>query len=199
MINLHKGEKINLAKVAPNLTKVKLGLGWGENKFNTGAEYDLDCSVFLCKNDPSSPAGARLLSDNHFVFYSNLSDPERAVIHSGDNRTGNAPGDDESVTIDLSKLNAAVEELSFIVTIHDADQRKQNFGQIPGSSITLYDGVTNVEIAKYSLEDDFAGQTAVQFGSLKKRPDGAWQFGAAGNGYNKGLADFVVLYGGNLA
>lgn len=200
-IVLTKGAKINLAKEAPGLTKVKVGLSWGENKFNTGADYDLDASVFCCAADPSAPAGTRLLTNEYLVFYGSagLSEPEGAVKHSGDNKTGNAPGDDESITVDLAKLNPKVDELSFIVTIFEADTRKQNFGQIPGSSITLYDGVTGAELAKYSLEDDFSTQTAVQFGSLKKRADGAWSFAAAGNGYNKGLGDFVLLYGGTLA
>lgn len=211
-INLTKGGKINLSKEAPGLNHVLIGLQWGKNQFNTGAEYDLDCSVFVCKADPSSPAGARLISDKHFVFYNQPTDPEGALTHSGDERSGAKAGLDESVDIRLDKLNPAVEELSFIVTIHDAIARKQNFGQIPGSSIALYNAdklpngaastdaeLAAAQIAVYSLEDDFSTSTAVQFGSLRKRADGAWSFGAAGNGYEKGLGDFVVLYGGNLA
>jgi len=213
-INLSKGGKINLSKEAPGLTNVLVGLSWGENKFATGTDYDLDCSVFCLKADPTAPAGARLLANEYFVFYGSagLSEPEGAVKHSGDNRTGNAPGIDESITVHLDKLNPQVDELSFIVTIHEADLRKQNFGQIPGSSIALYnaDKLSNgakstpeelaaAQIAIYSLEDDASGSTAMQFGSLKKRADGAWQFGAAGNGYTQGLGDFVLLYGGTLA
>lgn len=211
-INLTKGGKINLAKEAPGLDHVLIGLEWGKNQFSTGVDYDLDCSVFLCKADPSAPAGTRLLSNDHFVFYNKVSEPEGAVVHSGDNQTGDKAGLDESIDIRLSKLNPNVDELSFIVTIHDAIARKQNFGQIPGSKIALYnaDKLPNgaassdaelkaAQIAVYALEDDFSTSTAVQFGSLKKRDDGNWLFGAAGNGYDKGLGDFVVLYGGTLA
>ncbi len=198
-IQLSKGGRINLAKVAPNLTNVKFGLAWGENMFTTGSAYDLDGSVFICVADSTKPMGVRLKSDNHFIFYNQHTDPEQAVVHSGDNRTGSGEGDDETISVDISKLPADVVELSFIVTIHDAVNRKQNFGQIPGSSITMYNGDTGEQISKYSLEDDFSSATAVQFGSLKKNNSGEWQFIAAGNGYDKGLADFVVLYGGTLA
>lgn len=211
-INLSKGGRINLAKEAPGLTHVLIGLQWGENRFNTGAAYDLDCSVFACQADTTAPAGSKLISNDYFVFYGKLSEPEGALTHSGDNKTGNKDGLDESIDIRLEKLNPSVDELSFIVTIHDADLRKQNFGQIPGSSIAIYnaDKLPNganstaaeldaAQLAIYSLEDDFSTSIAVQFGSLKKRSDGAWQFIAAGNGYNQGLADFVQLYGGTLA
>lgn len=211
-INLSKGAKINLSKAAPGLTRVLVGLSWGENKFNTGAEYDLDCSVFCTKADANAPAGTSLLSNDYFVFYGKTSEPEGALTHSGDNKTGKGQGIDESITIDLTKLNPTIDELSFIVTIHEADTRKQNFGQIPGSAIAIYnldqlpngagstaDELKAAQLAIYSLEDDFSTSTAVQFGSLKKRADGDWSFGAAGNGYDKGLGDFVLLYGGTLA
>jgi tellurium resistance protein TerD len=180
-----------LAKEAPTLTKVRVGLGWEANAFDTGGRFDLDCSVFLLG------ANGKLVSDNHFVFYNNKTSPCNAVVHSGDNRTGDAVGDDESVRIDLTTIEPTIEEVSFIVTIHD-DTGKLNFGQVKNSYIKLYDDSTGVEIAKYSLEDDFSTETAVQFGSLYKK-DGTWMFKAVGAGYKKGLADFVVIYGGTLA
>lgn len=190
-INLTKGGRINLSKEAPSLTKVRIGLGWEANAFDTGGSFDLDCSVFLLG------ANGKLVSDNHFVFYNNLKSPCGSIVHSGDNRTGDAAGDDETVRIDLARIEPAIEEVSFIVTIHD-DSAKLNFGQVKNSYIKLYDDATGVEIAKYSLEDDFSLETAIQFGSLYKK-DGAWMFKAVGAGYKKGLADFVVIYGGNLA
>lgn len=198
-IVLTKGAKINLAKEAPGLTKVRVGLAWGKNRFSTGAEYDLDSTLFMLQADPSTPAGAKLIANEYFIFYNNLTDPEHAVKHSGDNKDGGAEGDDEVITVDLSQLNSKVDELSFIATIFEAHERKQNFGQIPGGKITLYNDLTGAVIASYSLEDDFSTQTAVQFGSLKKRNDGDWAFAAAGNGYDQGLDSFVLLYGGTLA
>lgn len=200
-INLTKGGRINLSKEAPTLKRVAVGLGWKPNNFNTGTDFDLDASAFVCS---STSGAAKLVSDAHFVFYGNHEDPENALKHSGDSRDGSNNFEfsgvevDEIITVDFSKLNAAVDEISFIVTIHDASGRKQNFGQVSNSVIILRDEDTGAVLAKYSLEDDFSMETAVQFGSLYKK-DGAWLFKAVGAGFNKGLADFVVAYGGNLA
>jgi tellurium resistance protein TerD len=195
-INLEKGGRINLSKDVPALKRVRMGLGWDANAFDTGKDFDLDASVFLCKADANGHA--KLISDAHFVFYGNLTSPDGAVAHKGDSRTGVATGDDENIIVDLKKIAPDIEEMSFIVTIHEAAERRQNFGQVKNSYIKLYDDETGKEVAKYSLEEDFSTETAVQFGSLYKK-DGAWLFKAVGAGYKKGLADFVVAYGGNLA
>ncbi len=195
-INLEKGGRINLSKDVPALKRVRLGLGWDSNAFDSGKDFDLDASVFVCK--ANEQGNAKLISDQHFVFYGNLVSPDGAVAHKGDSRTGVTTGDDETIIVDLKKLAPEVEEISFVVTIHEAVERRQNFGQVKRSFIKLYDDETGKEIAKYSLEDDFSTETAVQFGSLYKR-DGAWLFKAVGAGYKKGLGDFVVAYGGNLA
>lgn len=194
-INLTKGGRINLSKTTPGLTKVRFGLSWGEHKFTTGHPYDLDGSVFMCSTSSGAP---QLISNDHFVFYGNVHSPDGAVVHSGDNRTGDKAVDDEVITVDLSALGANVDELSFVITIHEADIRKQNFGQIPGSSITMTDEATGTLLAKYSLEEDFSTETAVQLGSLYKK-DGEWLFKAVGAGFTKGLGDFVLAYGGTLA
>lgn len=192
MINLEKGGRINLSK-EKGLTKVRAGLGWKPNGMDTGVEFDLDVSLFVCKLDASGEP--KLISDEHFVFYNNKSTPDKSVLHSGDNRTGAGDGDDETIKVDLSKVDA--DEISVIVTIHKADERKQNFGQVSGSYIKLYNDETGEEIAKYALEDDFSTETAVQFGSIFKK-DNEWLFKAVGAGYKKGLVDFVRKYGGNV-
>lgn len=193
-INLEKGNRVSLSKEAPTLKRARLGLGWDANRTDTGHKYDLDASCFVCSDNGGNP---KLLSDAHFVFYNNKTSPNSAVIHSGDDRTGEAAGDDETIVVDFAKLEANASEISFIVTIHDADARKQNFGQISNSYIKLYNDETGEEIAKYSLEDDFSSETAVQFGSLVKK-DGNWIFKAVGTGYKRGLIDFVRAYGGNV-
>lgn len=195
-INLEKGGRINLSKDVPALKRVRLGLGWDANAFDSGKDFDLDASVFICKaNGEGHP---KLISDQYFVFYGNLVSPDGGVTHKGDNRTGITTGDDENIIVDLKKLAPEVEEISFVVTIYEAPERRQNFGQVKNSYIKLYDDESGKEVAKYSLEEDFSTETAVQFGSLYKK-DGAWLFKAVGAGYKKGLADFVVAYGGNLA
>lgn len=190
-ISLEKGGRINLSKENPDLKRVRFGLGWDPNAFDTGTDFDLDASVFVLAN-------GKLISDDYFVFYNHKDSPDTAVHHTGDERTGGLEGDDESIIVDLSKLNSSVDELSFIVTIFDYQNRKQNFGQVKNSYIKLYNDETGAEVAKYSLEDDFSTETAVQFGSLYKK-EGHWLFKAVGAGFKKGLGDFVKAYGGNLA
>lgn len=185
--NLEKGARFNLSKDAPSLTQVRLGLGWPANPYDTGHPWDLDVSVF------GLGANGKIVDDFHFIYYNQLKTPNGSIVHSGDNTQGNAPGDDEAIVVDLSLLDPRVTELSVIVTIHEAELRKQNFGQIPGCHIKLYDAVTNDEKAGYNLEDDFSGETAVQFGSLYKK-DGSWLFKAVGQGFKKGLQDFVNIY-----
>lgn len=202
-IDLTKGGRINLSKSNPTLTKLAVGLGWKPNQFSTGSQFDLDASVFLCKT--GADGSTKLVGDDYFVFYNHTSEPQGAVVHSGDSKDGSLNIDfgngvevDEIVSIDLTKLSPEVDEISFIVTIHDAVARKQNFGQVSNSVIVLRDDVSGEVLAKYVLEDDFSMETAVQFGSLVKK-DGNWTFKAVGAGFNKGLADFVLVYGGNLA
>jgi len=194
-INLEKGSRVNLSKESSaSLKRIRAGLGWDANKFNTGSAYDLDVSCFVCNDNGGNP---KLIDNSYFVFYNNKVTPDGAVTHTGDELTGDTAGDDESIIIDLTKLNKAANEISFVVTIHDAVNRKQNFGQVSNSYIKLYNDETGEEIAKYSLEDDFSVETAVQFGSVYLK-DGSWMFKAVGAGYKRGLVDFVKAYGGSV-
>ncbi len=189
-INLTKGQGINLAKSAPGLSRIRMGLGW-DRRSGGGADFDIDCSVFVCKLNPAGEP--KLISDSHFVFYNNLSTPNGAVVHKGDNRSGAGEGDDESVLVDLGKIEAEAAEISFIVTIHEGAERNQNFGQIENAYIKLYDDISGAEVAGYDLDATFSSETAVQFGSLYKK-DGQWNFKAVGAGYRLTLGDFVAGY-----
>lgn len=186
-INLSKGGRINLAKEAPGLTYAAVGLGWDLNNTDTGTAYDLDASVFLLA------ANGKIVSEEYFIFYNNKKSPDGAVEHLGDSRTGEASGDDETILIDLAKINPAVEEMVFVVTIHDAETRRQNFGQIRNAYIKIYDNLSLVDVANYDLDEDFSRETAVEFGRLYKK-DGEWRFQAVGQGYNSGLQSFVEKY-----
>ncbi|MGF1493494.1 MAG: TerD family protein [Microcoleaceae cyanobacterium] len=186
-INIQKGERINLAKEAPGLSKAGIGLGWDVNLTDTGAAFDLDASVFMLGSNGKIPR------DEYFVFYNNLTSPDKAVKHLGDSRTGEGSGDDETVEIDLTTISSEIEELIFVVTIHEADQRRQNFGQVRNSFIRIYDFETTSEVARYDLEEDFSRETAVEFGRLYKKT-GEWRFQAVGQGYNAGLQSFVDKY-----
>lgn len=182
MINLEKGQRINV-----DFQNFSVGLGWDTNQSDTGQDFDLDASAFILGENK------KILSDEYFVFYNNLKSPDEAVEHTGDNLTGEGEGDDESIRIDLSKINSRATEICFVVTIHKADERCQNFGQVRNSFIRIYKTNTGEEIAKYELEEDFSVETAVEFGRLYKR-NGTWKFEAVGIGYKQGLESFLNKY-----
>jgi tellurium resistance protein TerD len=181
-INLQKGQRENLD--APKFT---IGLGWDTNSSSTGTDFDLDASLFLLGDNK------KIVSDEHFVFYNNLVSPDGAVEHTGDNLTGDGDGDDEQVKVDLSKIDPKVAEICIVVTIHEAETRRQNFGQVRNSFIRIFDAVTNQEVLKYELEEDFSIETAVEFGRIYKR-EGKWKFEAVGVGMKGGLQDYLNKY-----
>ncbi|WP_316634743.1 TerD family protein [uncultured Flavobacterium sp.] len=181
-INLQKGQRENI-----NAPKFTIGLGWDTNNSTTGSSFDLDASVFILGDN------RKILSDSHFVFYNNLKSPDEAVIHTGDNLTGDGDGDDEQVKIDLTKINPAVKEICIVVTIHDAVSRKQNFGQVRNSFIRIVDDSNNAEMVKYELEEDFSIETAVEFGRIYNK-EGQWKFEAMGVGMKGGLEDYLNKY-----
>ena len=181
-INLQKGQRESIN--APEFT---VGLGWDTNSSTTGTDFDLDASVFILGENK------KLLSDSHLVFYNNLKSPNEAVVHTGDNRTGAGDGDDEQILVDLSKIEPNAAEICIVVTIHEAAQRGQNFGQVRNSFIRIFDSVTNQEMLKYELEEDFSIETAVEFGRIYKR-NGEWKFEAVGMGMKGGLEDYLNKY-----
>ncbi|KLT68434.1 MULTISPECIES: TerD family protein [Flavobacterium] len=181
-INLQKGQRENI-----NAPKFTIGLGWDTNNSSTGSGFDLDASVFILGDN------GKILSDSHFIFYNNLKSPDESVIHTGDNLTGDGDGDDEQVKIDLTKIDAAAKEICVVVTIHDAHNRKQNFGQVRNSFIRIVDDSNTTELVKYELEEDFSIETAVEFGRIYNK-DGQWKFEAKGAGMKGGLEDYLNKY-----
>ena len=185
MINLQKGQRIEIG-----LSKVGVGLGWDPNQ-STGYDFDLDASAFMLGENGKLP------QDEFFVFYNNPLSPDKAVESSGDDMTGGNSdgGDDETLSDDLTKIDARIKEIIFTVTIHKAEERRQNFGQVRNSYIRIYNAVSDEEIARYDLDEDFSVETAVEFGRLYKR-NGEWKFEAVGQGYKGGLQFFVDKYVG---
>lgn len=181
-ISLEKGQRVNV-----NLPKFIVGLGWDANASTTGGDFDLDASVFVLGENK------KILTDGHFVFYNNLITPDGGVEHTGDNTTGAGDGDDETVKIDLSKIHTNATEICFVVTIHDAENRHQNFGQVRNSFVRIYNPDTKEEILKYELEEDFSVETAVEFGRLYKKGN-EWKFEAVGVGMKGGLQDYLTKY-----
>ena len=190
-ISLKKGQKVDLTKTNPGLKNILIGLGWDTNKYDGGKDFDLDSSVFLLG------ANGKVASDDDFVFYGNLKHKSGAVEHLGDNLTGAGEGDDEQIKIDLSKVPAEVEKIDFTVTIYEAEERKQNFGQVENAFIRVMDATNNKELIRYDLGEDFSIETAVVIGELY-RNKGEWKFNAIGSGFSGGLASLGKNYGVNV-
>ncbi|AKO91102.1 TerD family protein [Priestia filamentosa] len=187
-ISLSKGQKIDLTKTNPGLTKVTVGLGWDTNKYDGGKDFDLDSSCFLLD------AAGKCPSEGEFIFYNQPKHSSGAVEHTGDNRTGEGAGDDEQVAVDLQAVPSNVEKIAFVITIHDGEARNQNFGQVSNSFVRILDQQSNKELIRYDLGEDFSIETAVVVGELY-RHGGEWKFAAVGSGYQGGLAALVKDYG----
>lgn len=187
-IVLSKGQRVDLTKTNPGLTKAIIGLGWDTNKYSGGNDFDLDASAFL------ADANGKVTQDQDFVFYNNLKSPDGGVEHTGDNRTGEGEGDDEQIVIHFSKLSSHIERVGIAVTIHDADARSQNFGQVANAFVRVVNPETNEEILRYDLGEDFSVETAVVVCELY-RHEGEWKFNAIGSGFSGGLAALCRNYG----
>ena len=189
-ISLQKGGNVSLSKEAPGLTKMLIGLGW-DVRATDGADFDLDGSAFLLN------ASGKVRSDADFIFYNQPKSDNGAVAHQGDNRTGAGEGDDEVIEVNLSAVPADVDKIAITVTIHDADVRKQNFGQVSSAFIRCVNADSNVEIARFDLSEDASVETAMIFGEIY-RHNGEWKFKAIGQGFKGGLGALAQHFGVNV-
>lgn len=189
-ISLSKGQNVSLSKTDPSLKNILIGLGW-DARSTDGQDFDLDASVFMVGENGKVP------SDNHFVFYNQLLSPDGAVEHTGDNLTGDGDGDDESVIVHLEQVQANIKSLFVTVTIHDAEARKQNFGQVSNAFVRLVNHDTGEEVVRFDLSEDYSTETAMVFGEVY-RHNGEWKFRAIGQGYSGGLYALCKQYGVNV-
>ena len=187
-VNLVKGQRMDVTKGNPNLSKIFVGLGWDVRQYDGGTDFDLDASAFLLG------ANGKCLDEKDFIYYHNLEHLSGAVYHSGDNRTGKGDDDDEVIHVDLSKIPPSVDKIAFTVTIYDADKYKLNFGQVSNAFIRIVNEDTGEELLRYDLEEDFSIETAVVVGELYKR-NGEWKFNAIGSGFKGGLRALCLNYG----
>ncbi|WP_407271246.1 TerD family protein [Radiobacillus sp. PE A8.2] len=187
-VQLSKGQRIDLTKTNPGLTRAIIGLGWDINQFHGGVDFDLDASAFLVDENN------KCVNDQDFVFYNNLEHPSQSVIHTGDNRTGVGDGDDEQIVVDFTKIPNHIQKIGIAVTIHDAEERNQNFGQVSNAFVRLVDDSTNQELLRFDLGEDFSIETAVVVCELY-RHDRNWKFNAIGSGFSGGLASLCSNYG----
>lgn len=190
-VNLSKGQKVDLTKGNPGLSKIVVGLGWDTNRYDGGYDFDLDAAAFLLG------ASGKVTSDDDFVFYNNLKHPSGSVEHMGDNRTGAGEGDDEQIMIDLNAVPANIQKIDFTVTIYEADERQQNFGQVSNAYIHVLDETNNRELIRYDLGEDFSVETAMVVGEIY-RHQGEWKFNAIGSGFKGGLRALGLNYGVNV-
>ncbi len=191
-ISLQKGQKVDLTKTNPGLIKIMVGLGWDINKYDGGSDFDLDAAAFLLTES------GKIGTDKDFVFYSNTTHPSGSVQHMGDNLTGEGEGDDEQIMIELSKVPAEIQRISFTVTIYEAEERKQNFGQVSNAFIRIVDTEKNEELIRYDLSEDFSIETAIVVGELY-RNGAEWKFNALGSGFQGGLRALCQNFGINIA
>ena len=187
-IHLYKGQKVSLTKDNQGLNNIHVGLGWDVNAFDSGTSFDLDASVFI------ADASGKCPSDKEFIFYGNKEHTSGAVKHMGDNTTGEGDGDDEQIHIELNKVPDNLEKIAFTVTIYEAEQRHQNFGQVSNAYIRIIDEATGTELVRFDLGEDFSIETAVVVGELYKN-NGEWKFNAIGSGFQGGLAALCGHYG----
>ncbi|MFC9326694.1 TerD family protein [Kitasatospora sp. NPDC057015] len=189
-VSLSKGGNVSLTKEAPGLTAVIVGLGW-DVRTTTGTDFDLDASALLCNES------GRVDGDGNFVFFNNLKSPDGSVEHTGDNLTGEGEGDDEQIKVSLATVPAAVSKIVFPVSIYDAENRTQNFGQVRNAFIRVVNQADNKELARYDLSEDASTETAMVFGELY-RNGAEWKFRAIGQGYASGLRGIAQDFGVNV-
>lgn len=189
-VSLKKGQKVDLTKGNAGLTKVLIGLGWDTNKYDGGSDFDLDAAAFLLKGD------GKARDDKDFVFYGNLKHTSGALEYLGDNLTGEGDGDDEQIRVDLAAVPADIEKIDFTVTIYEAEERKQNFGQVSNAYIRIVDASNDKELIRFDLGEDFSVETAVVVAELY-RHGGEWKFNAIGAGFQGGLQALCKNFGVN--
>lgn len=187
-ISLQKGQKVNITKGNPGLTRVVVGLGWDVNQYDTGGAFDLDAAAFLLTDT------GKVSRPEDFLFFGNMNHPSGCAQHMGDNLTGAGEGDDEQIKVNLSLVPANITKIAFTVTIYDAEARRQNFGQVNNAFIRIYNEDTGDELLRYDLGEDFSIETAATFGELYCH-NGEWKFNSIGNGYQGGLAALCASYG----
>lgn len=189
-VSLTKGGNVSLSRVSPQLKKILLGLGW-DARSTDGEGFDLDASAFILNEH------GKVRGDDDFIFYNNLMSKCQSVQHMGDNRTGAGEGDDEAIIVDLEKVPADVNRLAITVTIHDAESRKQNFGQVADAFMRIVNVDNDIELARFDLSEDYSTETAMIFGEVY-RHNGEWKFKAVGQGFSGGLEAVCKNFGVQL-
>jgi tellurium resistance protein TerD len=191
VVSLIKGQNMSLSKVAPNLRHARIGLGWDVRQ-TPGAPFDLDTSVFLLNST------GKVSKPQDFIFYNNKQSMDGSVMHHGDNLTGAGEGDDEQVSIDLTRLSPDIQRVVVVCSIYEAEQRQQNFGMVQRAFIRVVDQDVNQEIVRYDLTEEACMSSTMVFGELYRYGQ-EWKFKALGNPMQGGLRQLGTEFGIQLA
>lgn len=186
-ISLKKGANISLSKAEPGLSKILVGLSW-DKRTTHGVDYDLDASAICLYED------GKAKSEKDFIYFSHKESPEGAIVFGGDNRTGSGDGHDETLTIDLALVPAAVQRVQFIINIHEGKERGQSFGQVSGAKVEVLNQDNSNSIALYELNEDASTETVVIMGEVYRHGED-WKFRAIGQGYEQGLIGVLANVG----
>jgi len=189
-VNLSKGQRVNLEK---SLTMAMVGLGWDTNQYDGGYDFDLDAAAYLLGEN------GKVSNDLDFVFYNNLEGINGSVKHTGDNLTGEGDGDDEVIIIDFTKVPKEVHKIAITVTIHDAVNRRQNFGQVSNAYVRVAkmaneNDLNGEEVLRFNLVEEFSVETAIVVCEIYRNGND-WKFNAVAAGYQGGLAALCRSFG----
>jgi tellurium resistance protein TerZ len=186
-LTLAKNQSISLEKTAgSDLKNITLGLGWDPakpsgffSKILSGGSQDIDldasCIVLDADKKPVD-----------LVWFRALQSTNGAIKHSGDNRTGEGDGDDESITVDLRKLPPLVNYLVFTVNAFTG----QNFEKIENATCRILDSASGKELARFNLSEK-GKHTGIVMAYLS-RSDSGWNFTTLGEATNGRTADDLV-------
>ncbi|HNY31972.1 MAG TPA: TerD family protein [Fibrobacteria bacterium] len=187
-ISLTKGQNTSLTKDRPGLKSVRVGLGW-EVRSTAGDAFDLDASAFLLAQS------GKVRGEQDFIFYNQPASTCGSVQYMGDNRTGDGDGDDEVIEVHFDKVPSDVVRIVVAVTIHEAAQRRQNFGQVRNAFIRVLDIAGGQELVRFDLSEDYSTETSMLFGELYFHNGQEWKFRALGQGYPGGLEQVALSFG----
>ena len=184
ILNLNKNDILDLTKRNPGLKKVSLGAGW--DIANNGLDYDLDIAAFLLDSNN------KFNTVSNIIFFNNKE--SQGISLAGDNRTGAGEGDDEVININLEEINPNIAKIVFVVTIHEAQAKRQTFGMVENSYVRLVDLENNKrEICRFNLKENGSTATSVIFAELNRKGS-EWQFKASGEGKIADLNGVLALY-----
>lgn len=188
-INLQKGQRVSLDNA---MQMALVGLGWDTNKYDGGFDFDLDASAFMLG------ANGKIQQESDFVFYNNKNGRNNAIKHMGDNLTGDGDGDDEVIIIDFTKVPSDIEKIAICVTIHEAIERRQNFGQVSNAYVRVakianeFDSMGEDQL-RFDLEEEFSIETGLVVCEIYRK-NGEWKFNAVAAGYQGGLETLLNMY-----